>query len=183
MLGATLSCFSKKRVEAKWETLFAGVFIAASTVLWISRSGEWVRNLMAGAAFGYFFCRLIYSAKQSDSMNSLEWFATSATGILVLIGHLIHFFANDSAKIGLEVLGVILLIICILYYVTRAVFSLYGRDSSEECFVLSAFSFAVSTVAVYMSTGIYYYVALGLSTLMLPLMFFAIRKEVQHDLH
>ena len=177
MLGSTLYCYSEEKIEAVWETLFAGIFVATNTILWISWSGEWIRNILTGASFGYFFCRLIYSAKRTNSMNTLEWFATSATGILVLMGHIVHFFASDRTKIILEIFGFILLIVCILYYMTRSVFSLLGKDSSEECFVLSSFTLAVSTIAINMSSGVYYYIALVLAAAALPLMFFSIRKE------
>ena len=176
-LGTTLLCYSGKRIGATWEILFSGIFVATNTILWIAWSGDWIRNLVTGAAFGYFFCRLIYSAKRSKSLNYLEWFATSATGILVLMGHIVHFFASDTTKPVLEAFGFILLIICVLYYMTRAVLSILGPDSSEECFVLSSLGLAVSTVTIYMTSGVYYYIALVLSTASLPLMFFSIRKE------
>ena len=74
LLSTSLLCALRERFgEAGKEMLCAGAFVAASTVLWIAWSGEWIQDILTGAAFGYFLCMLAAQIRYTEAFPAWEW--------------------------------------------------------------------------------------------------------------
>ena len=59
--------------SAKREVFCAALFTAANVALWIAWSGEWIQDILTGAAFGYFLCMLAAQLRQEEAFPVWEW--------------------------------------------------------------------------------------------------------------
>ena len=78
------SVFREIKVSAKREIIFTIFFSAASVALWIVWTGEWIQDIIDGAAFGYFLCVCVRALKQSNALKKIEWRVPGITGALTL---------------------------------------------------------------------------------------------------
>lgn len=177
LLGAALNTQSE-RLTAKREMLFAVLFAVANVALWIAWSGEWVEDILTGAAFGYFLCSLAVQIKQAGAFPGWEWRVLGASCLVLIAAQAAIFFVPESMKQPLDLFCYCLLFAVAALLLIRVFRSLRngGRSSSA---VLTAFAAnAWTTVTLYMSSGGFYVAALLLCTLSFPMMLLALRKEV-----
>ena len=177
LLGAALNTQSE-RLNAKREMLGAALFTAANVALWIAWSGEWIQDILTGAAFGYFLCTLAAQIRQEDAFPVWEWRLLGVACPVFIAAQAAIFLVPESMKQPLDLFCYCLLFAVAAILLIRALRSL-GKAERASSAVLATFAaYAWTTVTQYMSSGWFYITALLLSTLCFPLMLLALRKEV-----
>lgn len=164
--------------SAKREMICAALFTAANVALWIAWSGEWIQDILTGAAFGYFLCSLTARIKQAEAFPAWEWRILAVVCPVLIAAQTAIFFVPEPMKQPLDMFCYCLLFAAAALLLVRAFRSLrsVGRFSPA---VLEAFAaYAWTTITLYMSSGGLYIAALLLSTLCFPMMLLALRKEV-----
>lgn len=179
LLGASLNSGKPLRLrEAKWETLCAVLFSAANTALWIAWSGEWVQDILTGLAFAYFLCSLVYQIKAEEVFSPSQWRLLGLICVLLIVGQMGTFFAAEPIRKPLDLFCyafLFLVALCLLVNTFRAI----RKETAPANGVCKAFTaFAWVVITMYMSSGGFYDAAMVLSALCFPLMFLALKKEV-----
>ena len=177
LLGAALNTQSE-RLTPNREMLFAALFTAANAALWIAWTGEWVDDILTGAAFGYFLCSLTAQIRQAEGFPVWEWRLLSVSCPVLVAVQTAIFFVPKPMKQPLDLFCYCLLFAVAAVLLIRALRSL-GKGERASSAVLESFAaYAWTTITQYMSSGGFYIAALLLSTLCFPIMLMALKKEV-----
>lgn len=176
LLGASLRT-NPFHPSAKWEVLGAALFAAANVALWIAWSGEWVQDILTGAAFGYFLCCLTVRLGQEDIFPVRERRLFGAACLVLIALQTVIFFVPKEMGQYLDLLCYFLLFAVAAILLIRA-FQACGDDARPTAAVLCSFAaFAWMIITMYMSTGGFYSAAMLLTALCYLMLFRAIRKE------
>lgn len=177
LLGATVNAQSE-RLTANREVFCAALFTAANVALWIAWSGEWIEDILTGAAFGYFLCSVVARIRQAEVFPAWEWRLLGISCPVLIAMQTAIFFVPEPMKQPLDLFCYCLLFAVAAVLLIRALQSL-GKGKRVPSAVLEAFAaYAWITVTQYMSSGMFYYAALLLAFLCYPMMLLALRKEV-----
>ncbi|MBQ8075900.1 MAG: hypothetical protein IJ237_07940 [Oscillospiraceae bacterium] len=177
LLGAALHTQSEVP-SAKREVFCAALFTAANVALWIAWSGEWIQDVLTGAAFGYFLCSLVAQIKLAEVFPAWEWRLFGISCPVLVAMQTAIFFIPEPVKQPLDLFCYCLLFTVAAVLLIRA-FQTLRSSGQPSSAVLEAFAaFAWASITQYMSSGWFYIAALVLSTLCFPLMLLALRKEV-----
>ena len=177
LLGAALNTQSE-RLNARREMLFAALFTAANVALWIAWSGEWVEDILTGAAFGYFLCSLAAQIKLAEGFPAWEWRLFGVACPVLIAAQTAIFFVPEPVKQPMDLFCYCLLFAVMAFLLIRGLRSLRSGEGASSA-VLEAFAaYAWATITQYMSSGMFYYAALLLAFLCFPLMLLALKKEV-----
>ena len=175
-LGASLDAKLLRR-PAGWEVGGAAGFAAANVGLWIAWSGEWVQDILTGAAFGYFLCCLVVRMKREKVLSSLQWRLLGGCCFVLIAAQTAIFFVPAALQRLLDLFCYLLLFAgcgCFLFAAIRSLRS-NERPAAAVCRAYAADIWVVITL--YMSADYYYVAALLLACLCYPLMLLALRKE------
>ena len=176
LLGAALRTQSEIP-SAKREVFCAALFTAANAALWIAWSGEWVEDILTGAAFGYFLCTLAARIKQTEAFPAWEWRLFGISCPVLVAAQAAIFFVPEPVKQPLDLFCYLLLFAVAALLLMRAVRSLKSGGQSASAVPHAFAAYAWTTITLYMSSGGFYIAALLLSTLCFPMMLLALRKE------
>ena len=176
LLGASLR-IKPTYPAAKPEMFCAALFAAANAALWIAWSGEWVEDILTGAAFAYFLCGLVAMIKADGTFMPWERRLLAACSVLLIAAQTAIFLVPGALRPALDLFCYCLLFAVAAFLLFRAVPELKrsGRAASAICRTFALFAWAVTTM--YMSAGWFYIVALLLTILCFPMMLIALRKE------
>ena len=177
LLGATINAQSE-RLTAKREVFFAALFTAANAALWIAWSGEWVEDILTGAAFGYFLCSLVAQIRLAEVFPAWEWQLFGISCPVLVAAQAAIFFVPEPVKQPLDLFCYGLLFAVAALLLIRAVRSLTGGGQSASTVLETFAAFAWISITLYMSSGWLYIAALLLATLCFPLMLLSLKKEV-----
>lgn len=179
LLGASLNSGKPLRFrEAKWEMLCAVLFSAANAALWIAWSGEWVQDILTGLAFAYFLCALVSQIKTEELFSISHWRELGVLCFLLVTGQASTFFVPEEVRRHLDLLCYIFLFAVLLYLLVKAIRAV-RKDADPARGVCNTFiAFAWVVVTMYMSDGLFHAAAYGLSAICFPLIFLALKKEV-----
>lgn len=180
LLGAVLNSGKPLRFrEAKREMLCAAWFSAANTALWIAWSGEWVQDILTGLAFAYFLCALVSQIKAEELHSVSRLRVLGILCVFPILGQTAAFFVPGSIQRALYLLCYIFLFAVLLYLLVKAIRAV-RKDVDPTRGVYDTFTaFAWVVVTMYMSEGVFHAAAYGLSAICFPLMFLALKKEVE----
>jgi len=179
LLSAALSSAMRDRFGAMGkETVFTVLFAAASVALWIAWSGEWVKDILAGVAFGYFLCTVVRAIKRSGALTSRQWGILGLGAALLILMEAATFFVPESWKTLLDLGCSILMLAGIVCFLLKILHELRRGTTPGAGLSLSFGGFAWVISSMYMSAGYYYLCALLFSLVMLLLMLLALKKEV-----
>ena len=161
----------------KLDMLCTALFAEANAALWIAWSGEWVEDVLTGAVFVYFLCRLVAQLRADGVFARWEWRLLAPVSFLIVAAQAAIFFVPDAMRHTLD-----LLCYCLLFGVAAFLFIkailVIKRGGQAKSAVGCAFStFAWSVITMYMSAGWFYIAALLLATLCYPMMLLALREE------
>ena len=160
LLGATLSAaFRGKQVNARKEIIFAILFVAASTALWIGWSGEWVKDILCGLAFGYFVCRAMIALKASGAFSRKEWFVLAAGSAVLIVCQAAIFHVPDPLKKPLDTFCYILMFVGILCFFIQNIRAIRSGENADVLIGLSFSAYAWATTVMYMSSDPIYFAA------------------------
>ena len=177
LLGAAVRT-QPEAPSAKREVFCAALFTAANVALWIAWSGEWIQDILTGAAFGYFLCTLAAQLRQEEAFPVWEWRLLGVACPVFIAAQTAIFLVPEPMKRSLDLFCYCLLFAVMAILLIRALRSL-GKAERASSAVLATFAaYAWTTVTQYMSSGWFYIAALLLATLCFPMMLLALRKEV-----
>ena len=163
---------------AKREVFCAALFTAANVALWIAWTGEWIQDILTGAAFGYFLCMLAVQIRHEGAFPAWEWRLLGVSCPVLIAAQTAIFLVPEPMKRPLDLFCYCLLFAVMTILLIRALRSL-GKAERASSAVLATFAaYAWTTVTQYMSSGWFYIAALLLATLCFPMMLLALRKEV-----
>lgn len=177
LLGAALHTRSEVP-SAKREVFCAALFTAANVALWIAWSGEWIQDILTGAAFGYFLCTLAAQIRQEDAFPVWEWRLLGVSCLVLIVAQTATFFVPEPVKQPLDLFCYCLLFVVLTVLIIRALRSLRSGEQSPSAVPEAFVAYAWASITQYMSSGWFYIAALLLATLCFPMMLLALRKEV-----
>lgn len=176
MLGASLSP-KPGRPSAKTEMFCAALFAAANVALWIAWSGEWVEDILTGAAFGYLLCCLVARIRQEGYYSAWEWRLLAILCPLLIAAQTATFFVPEALRGPLDLFCYALLLAGAALFLAQAIRSLRKDCSAEEsiCRCYAAHVWVITML--YMSEGGFYIAALAMSALCFVGSLLALKKE------
>ena len=152
------------------------LFGAANIWLWILWSGKWLGNLMNAVPFIYLMFVCARSLEESGAFSRWEAVCMTAALTVAIISESVLYFMTGTVYMVLDIIGYIVLFSCSLYLIFKTVDAL-KRGTGDRAFALSAASYAMSAVTVYLSYEPIYFVAETLVVLSMVLTYLAIRKK------
>ena len=178
LLGSAVNAAMDLRGKYRRVILWAALFTAANIALWIAWSGEWVRDLFGGLAYGYFLCAATRALWGAKVLRRWEWIGCAAlSALLIVIQSLSIALSTPDLRKLMETVGYVILFAVMLWLLIRSVMALAGKNG-DQAFSLCFAAFCWITVTLYMSSGAVYTVAANLTTVGLLLMFLSVRKKV-----
>ncbi len=156
----------------------ASVFAAANICLWIGWSGEWLRDILGGLAFGYFLCTVIRSVYLTEAMTRWERAAMWAFSTLLIAAEAASFF--EPLGIAMDTTAATILMAAGALLLLARIFPVLLRTERADAALSLCFTGCCwSYVCMYMSADIRYAVFSNLCTLHFLLILLAIRKKVK----
>ena len=180
LLGASLTSRHPIRLQsAKPELLFAVLFSAANAALWIAWSGEWVQDILTGLSFGYLVCAAVSRIKQENAFSVFMWRFCAIICTVLVASQAATFFAPEHYAKALDLFCYALLFAGAAFFFARALWSFKRDFSPAQCVCRTFAAFVWIVTALYMSSGVFYNVAMVLTTLCILLMYLSLRREVR----
>lgn len=161
------------------EVIFTAFFVAMNIALWIAWTGEWLQDIIAGAALGYLLCTVARGLKQTGAFQRKEWLMMGGACTLLVVMQVLTFFTHDGLYTVLDTLCYVLMFTVEAYFIIRCI-SLLRRPqkpAAEFCLALSALGW--SLVTMYMSSGVFYYIGLLVNIILLPILLLSFMREVR----
>ncbi len=177
LLGAALHT-QLDHSSVKPEIICAALFTAANVALWIAWSGEWVDDILTGAAFGYFLSSLLALIRQAEVFPAWEWRLLGCSCPVLIAAQTAIFFVPEPIKHLLDLFCYFLLFSVAALLLIRAFQSLRNSGQSSQAVPEAFAAYAWTMITLYMSSGGFYVAALSLSTLCFPMMLLALKKGV-----
>lgn len=179
LLGASLN--DKKTIDfkkAKVEMVCAVLFAVANVVFWIGWSSEWIQDIVTGIVFAYFICIVVAKMKTEEAFLTWQWIALGIDCLLLVAGQTATFLVPEQIKRPVDLCCYGLLLSTVAVFILRAFLSFRDKIDREKGVCYSFSSFAWIVVTMYMSEGIFYNIAMALSIICFPLMYFSLKREV-----
>ena len=176
--SAVSIAFRDRFVKAGREMVFTILFMAASVALWISWSGEWLEDIICGFALGYLACEIVRALKSSEALSGKEWRGLGIlAGTLVLLQAAI-FWVPEPWKKPLDITCYALMFAILVFLLFRYFFFCRRKTAEGQCFSLAFACFFWDISVMYMSEGMFYYIAWLSNTLIRLMQLKAVREEV-----
>ena len=178
LLGSSLGAAMERRERPLGVTVVAALFAAANVALWIGWSGEWLRDLFGGVAYGYFLVVTAQTLVTTGALLRWEKLTFPALCVLIVAAMALTILGPEEVRGPMDLTGYVLLFAVLAWTLLRALVSLRSANADRTLAICFA-AFAWTTVAMYMSDGVWYMVAAHLTDLDLLLMLLAVRKKVR----
>ena len=178
LLGSALGAATEGRKCPLWVTAAAGLFAAANAALWIGWSGEWLRSVFGGLAYGYFLIAVARALATTGALCRAEAIALCFLCALLIAVQGATILCPALPRGTLDLIAYVLLYTVLAWFCLRAALSLRKPDTGRAmAFCFAAFCWI--TVTMYMADGVWYTVAANLTDLGLLLLFLAVGKKVR----
>ena len=168
--------------SAKWDILFAVVFMAANVALWIAWSGEWMQDIITGIVFGYFLINLVRMLKMTDALSRSVRIVLVLVCIILIMANIATFFVPELLADLHDLITYCLLCITQMYFMIKSIISLYKNEDPVISLAFSFSAVAWSIIYMYMSSGVFYNIANICLSVSFLLVFVSLKREVSHDL-
>ncbi len=179
LIAATLSVTVPYWFSEAWKQADgAFIFAAGNIVLWIAWSGEWLQDLLVGAAFAYLLYVLACSLKRQQALSKAEWIGLGFACGLIIAGQGLTFVVTQPAKGAIDTGCYLLMAAGVVLGVIKLWLARKQQESPKTLLCLSAALLVWNMTAKYMSDGSWYIVFLTVETLCMPLLFLSARKAV-----
>ena len=162
---------------------FSVMFIGSNIVLWILWSGEWIKNVLFGLPYVYFFYLLISGILKSKAASVKEIALLSVIAFVILGMEGAALMPDERIGYILEVSCYPLMYVLWILIFVRTVSVLCGKEkSSNGKEIYLSFSLHIWTMLLmFLSAGIFYNIANLLYVTVLPLMYLSFKKELSED--
>ena len=174
LLSAGLDVVLKDKKKIFGEIVFAILFIGVNIALWIAWSGEWLQDVLFGIPYIYFLWLLIRGKRSRGVLARKELWLAAVMGVSVLILQIpllyVKGFLFESIKVA-------------FFVVMFALMAWLGVKSfrSKDYFMTLTF-FLWTELSMFLTYGVYYYLAFSSNVLVLPLMYVSMKRELANDL-
>ena len=180
--SALNAVFADKKGFFRKETVLVILFVLANIALWIGWSGEWLQDIVGGAAWGYFiwaaFCALLESGVFSKKR---EWCMAALFAFAILILEGCTFLTEGAVKGAIDLACYLLMAALNLFFIAKTVLAFRKKKDARKLVAISFGGYAWSTASVYMSAGYWYLAFLFLETVYILFEYLAIRKAVVQE--
>jgi len=163
--------------SAKREVLGAALFAAASAGLWIAWSGEWMQDILTGAAYGYLLCCLTASLKHTGAFSASTWRAFAGICLVLVASQAAIFFTGASLAQFLDLFCYALMFAALVFIIIKIITAFRSGAGYGRLISLSYAYLAWAVTVMYMSAGVFYSAASILSVLGFPIMYMTLRRE------
>ncbi len=180
LMAAMLSTAVGSRLyDEKKPAVGAALFSACNVVLWIAWSGEWVQDILIGAAFAYFLCTGACALKRQRQLSGSEWIGLGIGCALLILAQGMSFIPEARISAAAETGSYILLAAGAVYWVCKLV-AAHRHQTSAEAMLCLVFAFlSWSMMAKYMSDGIWYTAFMAAEMVAQLFMYLSVRKVAE----
>ena len=178
LVAASLNAVFRGRfADARREMLCAALFIAASAVLWILWSGEWLEDVLTALCYGYFLCVCARSLKLSRALSRREWLLLAGFSALLLVLQGLTFILPGFWSSAADYSAYAVMFTVLIYGIGKLIRALLrgGNPRGQYALAASVWAWAVSTM--YMSADPFYQAVQVVFIGAMPLMLIALRRE------
>ena len=171
LLGSALATRLDDRADGKALALVLSVvFTSVNTALWIAWTHEWFQDIICAIPYVYFMYVLIRGLMNTGAVGQRErLFAVCAISV-VLILYIVGSLTDGAVSDNCYNTGLVLMnMITVLLLIKAVLMPRFG--CSEDAWLFSSFAvFFYGRLAIYLSWGMFYPIALFLNILTLPVM-------------
>ena len=172
------SAVNYRLVSARKQVAGTLLFAVCNVALWVAWSGEWMQDIIIGAAFAYFLCSIACALKVQRQLSNYEWIGLGIGCALLIFAQGLTFFAGAQLKPALETGCYIFLIVGIVYWAYKLISAHKNQTPSKAMLCLVFALLGWSMMAKYMSEGMWYTVFMATETIAQLLMYLSVRKVV-----
>ena len=177
--SAVRLAFRNIHVSAKKEIIGTVLFSLAQIVLWIAWTGEWMQDIVGGAAFAYMLCVSAWALKQGDCLSNREWNLLGLSCFVVIGLNLIWFYAPENAKAAITMLPNLMAIVWLVVFLIKVTNAIRENLAAGKQIALAFALYVWSISTMYLGERYYYTVALVFSIIAKLYMDIAVKKEVE----
>lgn len=134
------------------------LFGAVNIWLWILWSGSWLGNMINALPFVYLMFICVRSLEESGAFSWGEWLCYLIASVTVAVMESVLYFVSGTSYMVLDITCYISLFTCTLYLIFKTVDTLQ-HGTADAALALSASSYAMSAVTIYLSYEPIYFVA------------------------
>lgn len=147
---------TEKREKAVKETAFAVLFASANAVLWIAWSGEWVDDVLIGAALGFFLVGCMRSLRQTAAVSGKTADVLLAVLSVLTVAQASTFFLPAALKAVVDTAcSAAQVLLAWLFLLAAAAAAFRKMLPARRCAVTFS-GYCLATYCLYMSEGIWY---------------------------
>ena len=164
--------------EARSQAVGALLFAACNIALWIAWSGEWLQDLLVGAAYAVFLYILACAMKRQRALSKKEWIGLGMTCALLIAGQGLTFLVPQEAKGAVDTGCYLLMAAGAVLWAIKNLFAWKQHADPKTLLCLAAALLGWTMTAKYMSEGGWYTAFLTAESLITPLLYLSVRKAV-----
>ncbi|MCR4616940.1 MAG: hypothetical protein K5669_02000 [Lachnospiraceae bacterium] len=180
LLGAgLLSIKEEKGAPAVGEIIVAIIYMVCNVSLWIAWSGEWMQDILCGLSIGTLLTILVREIKRTNAITKQERIIILIAGFCNIIMQASMFYVNKKAVRFIDLSCYIIMLAGVAYFWIRSLLGLIKGNSTKNTLLVTVAAFVWTILSMYMSTGVFYTVMLLSLTLILPLIYVALKREVK----
>ena len=156
--------------------LFAVFFVGINIILWILWSGEWVQDIVFGLPYIYMLYLLIRGNIHYKTIGMVEGHIAMYASLMVLLLQMFTIKATGTLRLVVDRGSYLVaygLALWLFWSCKKAL-----QESGVKAIFLTVTLFWWTIMVMYMSSGIYYDIAEAMNILAMPLLYFAMKKEV-----
>lgn len=163
------------------ELIGAAVFAVASIALWIAWSGEWLQDIIGGAAFGYLICRCVWALKLSGAVLPWEWRGLGFGAMLLIALETYIFAAPQALQTILNNICYGILFAILIFLIVKMLKAFKDRTDPKILLSLCFSCYTWSLSSMYMSEEPPYLIFYISSMAVFPLMMLAVERMVHAE--
>lgn len=156
----------------------ATVFAVCNCILWIAWSGEWLQDLITGLVFVWLLSSVVCSLKVIRALTKTEWILLGIYCAVLIAGQCLTFFFEEPVKGRIDLGCYILLTIGVIYWLAKFFISWKRKEPAKKLMALALTNIVWITVALFMSSDLFYYIYINVETLISVFLYLAARKVV-----
>lgn len=162
------------------ESILAIVFSASAVTLWIGWTGEWIKDIISGIAFGTLIFTTVRAVKAGGALSRTERVTLVIASYVLLAMQGLIFIVNENTGKKLDILCYILMFSVMVWLVFKTVRSLvksYKKSVGQDHYKVLSICFLslVWTLnTMYMSSEPMYFVATIVCSLTMPALMYSV---------
>jgi hypothetical protein len=172
-----LTIFKKEEIKPGIETLLTAAFAAAITALWMSWLGEWFKDVISGAAYGYFLTVVVRSVKASGVLTKKERNIAAIVSFILIASQYAILLIQRPISTYLEYFADVLAFLGIIYCVCKTASAFKEGREGNYLITASLMCFAWITNTMYMTSSPLYEIASIIWTFTMPFILIAVQRK------